>query len=234
MNTAVISGGMGGTGKALARTLAGLGYRVVLLYKTTPQKEAAAFVAALPGDGHAALRCDIADAPALAGALKDVHEVAVLVHAAVDPIVRKTLPAMSAREFRAQFEAGVFGGFNLLSLVAPRMQKDGLMVGITSDALEEKSDGGTMPGYLAAKFALRGLLREAAKEFKSVRVVALAPGLMQTKLTADVPQRLFEWMKETMNTPEDVAAKIAFLLSPGGRALRGVSLRLRDGSTSAL
>jgi NAD(P)-dependent dehydrogenase (short-subunit alcohol dehydrogenase family) len=206
---------------------------VVLLYKTTSDAEANAFVKSLPGQGHIALSCNIADDKALVAALDGVDEVDVIVHTAVDPIVRKKISRTSPAEFRAQFEAGVFGGFNLLSLLAPRM-KEGIIIGITTDALEETGSGGTMPGYISAKYALKGLLHETAKEFTNVRVIALAPGLMQTKLTMDLPPRLFEWMQGSLTTPAHIAEKIAFLLSPEGQTLRSVSIRLPDEKTSTL
>lgn len=242
--TAVISGGMGAVGQAVAQALAAQGHRVALLYRSNLPEEVVAFLAALSEDDHRAMCCDITQEAEVRTAVDAVWEafgrIDVCVHAAADPIARGKVENLSSETFRSQFEANLFGGFNLFKHVFPIMkERGGLMVGITSAVLE--TGGGAMPGYTAAKAALRALLRDLAKEGAPVgiRVNAIAPDLMRTKLTADLPPRLFEFQSERdprgrITEPRDVAEKLLFLLSPKGASLSGMSLRAENDVMSPL
>lgn len=246
-HVALITGGMGAVGQATARALASEGYVVYLSYFSSTAKDAAACIASLPGTGHEAIHCNIADyqsvADMIARVLAKSPAIDIVVHTAADRIVRSTLEAMTASDFRSQFEASVFGAFNLFAQVLPLMKKQGtgLIVGITTAAIREPEGAGKMSGYIAAKYALEGLLRETARECKatSVRVNAIAPDLMQTKLTADLPPRLFEFAAEKdsrgrITTPDDVAQKVLYLLSDEGKTINDMSLAVATDETWSL
>jgi 3-oxoacyl-[acyl-carrier protein] reductase len=120
---------------------------------------------------------------------------------------------MTADEFISQFDVDVFGGFNLCKSVIPIMKKGegGTLIAITSSVIE--SSGAQMGAYTSAKFAVQGMLREFARELAadSIRVYAVAPGLLKTELTADLPERYFEFVEKQRGTHLETTEEVARL-----------------------
>lgn len=238
---AVISGGMGGIGRAIAKRLAQDGYSIAALGTSIDQQ----FIASLPGAGHAGYACDIKDSAVLNSTMLKIAEqssIRICVHAAVSPLIRKKASAITADEFKQQFEVTAFGGLNLFQAVIPLMKEQnfGRIVGITSASLEPNAQSGSMAGYICAKFALRGLLRELARELMplNITVNAVAPDFVRTPLHSDLPERAFELIKEKMGkelvTPENVADTVAFLCSEAAQSITGTSLTISQGQTMDL
>ncbi len=218
----IISGGMGGVGRATAEAFAREQYRIALLYRHSSEEEIAAMRHTLSGE-HLFIPCDIGNTKEVARAIDDilrtVGQIDVAVHAAVDPIERKRILDMDESVFRSQFEAGFFGAFNFFRPVAEIMKKQqvGTLIGITSDTIDSPITFSRMGAYTVGKIALRGLLRELHREVSpsGVRVLAVAPGLMRTRLNSDLPEKFFEIAEgsqgSTLMTPEEVARTIVRL-----------------------
>ena len=244
---AIIAGGTGGIGRAIARKFAEDAYQVVVLYKNTPVKEAESLVVTLPGSGHKVLSCDVTDFVAVERAVKSIAEekgkIDACIYSVIDKLVRKKITELDSASFQFQFESAVFGGFNLFKSVAPIMQRQsqGRIVGITSAALEPNVDTGRMGAYVPAKYALRGLLREFAKELApyGVTVNAVAPGFVPTALNSDLPEQMAELVREKnpmkkVVSPEDVANIVAFLCSDEAAPLTGLSIPVTYGEVMNL
>jgi len=82
--------------------------------------------------------------------------------------------------------------------------------------------------YAAAKAGLIGLTKSAAKELapRGVRVNAVAPGFIETQMTADLPKQardvlLAQIPLGALGQPEDIATVIRFLAGPGARYITG-------------
>jgi len=99
-----------------------------------------------------------------------------------------------------------------------------------------------VPGYSAAKAALLALTRNLAVHWvrDGIRVNAVAPGLIDTPMTA--PMQAFEGMVEAelskvaiqrMGRPDEVAAAVLFLASDGSAYTTGSVLAV-DGGYLAL
>ncbi len=120
-------------------------------------------------------------------------------------------------------------------------KKNGVLIGITTSAIEQNSPSGNMAGYISSKSALRGLLRELARQLApyGVRVNAVAPSFVNTKLNSDLPERIIDFVKEKnpmkkIVTPEDVAGVISFLCSDDAKSITGVSIPISYGETMNL
>lgn len=220
---AVLSGGRGGVGRATSMALAHKDYRVVVLYRNSSEEEINAMRCVLP-DETLFMPCDLRDARETAHRIHSIFSITgridVAVHAAVDPIKREKILAMDAETFRSQFETGFFGAFNFLQPIASLMKQQGkgTLIGITSTVIESDSTVARMGAYTVGKIALRGFLRELHREVSStgVRVFAVAPGLMRTRLNADLPEKFFEIAEERSDgtarmTPDHVAEAIVHL-----------------------
>ena len=239
----LISGGMGGVGSATANLLTENGYAVALMYRNSSAHDVAE-KKALVGEQVFFVQCDIADPIQTQRAVDEVlahfGAIDICIHAAVGKITRKTILDMQETEFRKEFEVGLFGAFHLFSAVAPFMKerRSGTLIGVTSVTLEAGGAGARMGAYSAAKAALRGLLRELHRELAplGVGVYAVAPDLLKTALTADLPEKYFEFAEAVagkgLMTPQEVAQTILKVCK--GDILSGNSVRVSTGEVTAL
>lgn len=90
--------------------------------------------------------------------------------------------------------------------------------------------------YAAAKAGLIGMTKTLAKELgkKGVRVNAIAPGFIHTPMTANVPEKILEMMKEKtplkrLGEPKDVAYTLLFLASDEASFINGAVIPVDGG-----
>jgi 3-oxoacyl-[acyl-carrier protein] reductase len=91
--------------------------------------------------------------------------------------------------------------------------------------------------YAASKAGLLGLTKSLAKELgsRNVRVNAVAPGLIETAMTAEMPEAARARMLDSIalgrpGTPEDVGDVVCFLCSDAARYVTGQTLVVDGGS----
>ncbi|MDO8521037.1 MAG: SDR family oxidoreductase [bacterium] len=223
---AVVSGGLGMIGLAVTREFLARGFSVAPLYHKTIEATVKEKLDSLSSSHVFGYQLDLTDHSEVVRTLgeieREIGPIAVGVHAANGPILRKKVSEISLNTFREQFLVGLFGGFNFFSALAQFMKqrKKGTLIGITTTAVEgDEPVQGSFGGYISAKFALKGLLSELREELKpfNIHVYAVAPGFIDGGLNADLPARLVEFMKEKspsgkLTEPSDVAATITRLL----------------------
>jgi len=90
--------------------------------------------------------------------------------------------------------------------------------------------------YSSAKAGLIGLTKTLAKELgrKGIRVNAVAPGFIHTPMTATVPEKILEMMKEKtpikrLGQPDDVAYALLYLASDEANFINGAVLSVDGG-----
>lgn len=90
--------------------------------------------------------------------------------------------------------------------------------------------------YAAAKAGLIGMTKTLAKELgkKGIRVNAIAPGFIHTPMTANVPEKILEMMKEKtplkrLGEPKDVAYTLLFLASDEANFINGAVIPVDGG-----
>jgi NAD(P)-dependent dehydrogenase (short-subunit alcohol dehydrogenase family) len=240
--TIVISGGMGAVGRAIARSCVEAGWRVAILYHRRSAEEVAACEREF-GDAGLLVACDLTDATSVTNAIRTITarygSIEACVHAAVEPIARVPLLSLSPEEFKRQFEVGFFGAFTLFSCVASEMRAAGrgVLIAITSSVTDGKS-GARMGAYTIGKEAVRALMRELNRELsrEGIAVFAVAPDLMQTPLTADLPEKYFEYAAHAsgrpLTQPSDVARTVAQIVA--GEIPRGSSVNVATGEITPL
>lgn len=240
----IVSGGMGGVGRAAAEMFAHEQYRVVVLYRHSSSEEVAVMRGSLVGE-HVFMQCDVTNESEVARMIESVllseGRIDVAVHAAADPIAREKIISLDTLAFRNQFEAGFFGAFNFFKSVAKVMKQQGYgtLVGVTSSVIESATTPARMGPYAVSKIAFRGLLRELHRELSpaGIRVFAVAPELMRTGLNADLPEKVFEIAEKNQGgalmTPADVARAIVQLCADAA-VPSGTSHLVSSGETSPL
>ncbi|HEX4817910.1 MAG TPA: SDR family NAD(P)-dependent oxidoreductase [Nonomuraea sp.] len=179
--TALITGASRGLGLALARTLAGAGWNLVLTARGAADLERVAAelgATAIPGDV-----ADPAHVARLAGAVPALD---LLVNNAGDLGVTP-LPPLAAyplEAFRALLETNVTAPLALVQATLPALRSaQGSIVNVTSDAATGAYEG--WGGYGAGKAALEQLSNVLAAEEPGVRVWWVDPGEMNTRMLAD-------------------------------------------------
>lgn len=230
--TAVVTGGSRGLGRAVCLELAGGGANVALCYagnEAAAQETAAAVEAA---GGHAlALRCDVCDAAQVDALFKAAAEefgrVDILVNNA--GITRDgLLLRMKSEDLDRVLSVNLKGAFYCMKLAARTMAKArwGRIINMSSIVGVHGNAG--QVNYAASKAGLIGMTKSLAKELASrgVTVNAIAPGFIQTDMTAVLPEKVREAMLSSiplgrLGQPEEVARVAAFLAGPGGDYLTG-------------
>jgi NAD(P)-dependent dehydrogenase (short-subunit alcohol dehydrogenase family) len=190
MRTALITGASRGLGRVLARDLAGSGWRVVVDARSATDLDRATAgrrAADTAGPGLVALAGDLTDPEhrrQLAAAAGPRLDLLVLNASSLGQTPLPRLAGYDLDALRAVLEVNVVGCLALAQLALAALRAAaGRLVAVSSDAAVEGYPG--WGGYGASKAALDQLARVLAAEEPALRVYALDPGDMQTRMQAD-------------------------------------------------
>lgn len=146
---------------------------------------------------------------------------------------------MTEAEWDEVLAVNLKGAFNYLRAAASlfRRQRSGKVVNVSSiNALRGKMG---IANYAASKAGLIALTRTAARELGSanVNVNAVAPGMIETPLTKDLPEDVMSkaWLETALGRlgqPQDVASVILFLCSEQARHITGQVIVVDGGQTT--
>lgn len=236
--------GYGGLGTAIAEELHIRNHKVIVFHHsplTTEQERTSV------EKNIKSIQCDITSERSVEEAMRALTmyttHIDNLIFSVASKLQRKKVITLTAEEYQNDFAVNVFGIFRVCRAVIPKMiiRKSGTITAITSAVIEPSQKSGAMGGYVSAKYALRGLLRQLAEELTPyhIRVNAVAPGFIRTSLHDDVPGRIDEFLKEknlahSLASPGDVAKLVAYIVSEDARALYGTSISVNYGETIAL
>ena len=180
--TAIVTGASRGLGYALAHAPAQRGWRLVVDARSEDELEAARAALAQSTEVHA-LAGDVADAWHR-GALVELagERIDLLVNNA-STLGASPLPALAdipIGTLERTFAVNAIAPLALVQLALPRMPAGARIVNVTSDAAVEAYEG--WGGYGASKAALEQLTRVLAVERPDLRVYAVDPGDMNTRM----------------------------------------------------
>lgn len=237
---ALVTGASRGIGRAVALLLAKEGADIAVNYAGN-QKAAEEVAAIIKDMGRKVLvvKADIADTQSVKDmfdqVLKEFSRIDILVNNA--GITRDNLiMRMKDEEWAEVINTNLTGLYNCAkAAVKPMMkQRYGRIINMSSVVGVNGNAG--QSNYAAAKAGAIGFTKALAKELASrnITVNAVAPGFIQTDMTADLPENLKEEMLkeiplQTLGEPEDVAQAVLFLVSDGAKYITGQTLHVDGG-----
>ena len=234
---ALVTGASRGIGRAIAETLARDGARVIGTATSAAGAEAISGWLGASGGRGAVL--DVSSPAAIDGLVAELEAAgsapSILVNNAA--ITRDMLLLrMKPEEWDQVIATNLSSVFRLSKACLRKMLKDraGRIISITSIVGAIGNPGQT--NYAAAKAGVIGFTKSLAREVASrgITVNAVAPGFIDTDMTRALneDQRkslLGQIPMGRLGTPEDVAAAVAYLASPGAGYLTGQTLHVNGG-----
>jgi 3-oxoacyl-[acyl-carrier protein] reductase len=236
---ALVTGATRGIGRAIATRLAAQGATVVGTATTDAGAQgigAALAAAGITGRGAVLNVTDTAACDALVAAIdNEFGAVSILVNNA--GVTQDNLLArMKDAEWDAVLDTDLKSVFRLSRAVLRGMMKAraGRIISITSVVGSSGNPG--QVNYSAAKAGVAGLTRALAREIGSrgITVNCVAPGFIDTDMTRALPEAqraalIGQIPLGRLGQPDDVAAAVVFLASPGAAYVTGTTLHVNGG-----
>lgn len=238
--TAVVTGSGRGNGRETAKVLAESGANVVVNdLEAKPAETVAAAIRDTGGDA-VAVDADVSDRAAVEAMFNVANDefgtVDVLVNNAGIGQGDRFLNKPDGTDFRANLEVHLFGAINCIRTAIDGMVEQGYGKVVNLTSIHTKNGVGMSPQYDVAKFSLLGLTKTLALELgrEGVRVNAVAPGWVNTRLTEGFEQETREQIVEQnplgrFADSEEIAQCIAFLCAPASDYVNGHELRVDGG-----
>lgn len=226
--TALITGAASGIGRATALALAAEGVRVALL-----DRDGAALAETARGCRDAVVRvADVTDQAQVADAVStSVEELggldAVVCCAGISGPVGSPIDEISLLEWNTVFAVNVTGAFLVLAQALPALRASATasVVLLASDSAFVSSPG--MAPYCASKAALVQLGRSLSVDLArdGIRVNTVAPSIVDTPMSrGDLGADAFVDPSFAVQTPEDVASHVLYLVSRRSGAINGTTI----------
>ena len=238
---AVVTGASRGIGRAIASRLASEGADLVLGARGVDGVEAASAALAeeYPDGRFLPVGCDVSSWDSVSALMdrtvEKFEKIDFLINNA--GITRDNLVMrMKKEEWDDVLAANLTGVFNTCRLAARQMlrQRAGRIVNITS-VVGLLGNAGQV-NYAASKGGIISLTYSLAREMASrgVLVNAVAPGFIETDMTAAMPEAAREAVSEgiplaRIGKPEEISALVAFLCGPGASYITGEVIRVDGG-----
>jgi NAD(P)-dependent dehydrogenase (short-subunit alcohol dehydrogenase family) len=214
---AVVIGAASGIGWATAKALAAEGCRITVADRNA---DGARQRATELGDPHTAAEVDVTDESSVQRLFDQTGPLDIVVNCAGFGSLG-LITDLAVADFRAVVDVCLTGAFIVAKYAGQNLREGGALVSISS--LNGRQPAVGMSAYCAAKAGLSMLTQVAALEMgaRGIRVNAVAPGFVETPLTAGssaIPGLVEDYVDNTAlgraGQPEEIADAVVFLCSP--------------------
>ena len=238
---ALVTGAIGGLGRAISLHLAQEGATVALNYLVERDQDAEAFLKQLTSQGHHAslYKADVSrfdEAQRLIEMVtKDFGRVDVLINNA-GITIDKTLKNMSAEQWEKVIGVDLSSVFYCSRAVVGQMLERGYgRIINTSSVVGQKGNFG-QTNYAAAKAGMIGFTKALALETakKGITVNAIAPGFVKTAMTEQIPKDVMDKILESIPVgrladPSEIARAVVFLADEKSSYITGQVMGINGG-----
>lgn len=239
---ALVTGASRGIGAAIAIRLSEAGYPVAVNYfKDAGGARQTVELIQSNGGEAVAIQADVGDPESV---VQLVHEaglalgtLGILVHNASASLVQKSALESDAHDLERHLRVHVFGLQALVRAIVPNMiAGGGGSIVVLGSTVTDGAPPEGMSSYAASKSASLALCRSLAAELgpKNVRVNVVSPGLADTRMIVELPEKAK--MVEKFNIPlrrfataDDVASAVVFLAGSNASHITGTTLRVSGG-----
>ena len=235
---ALVTGGSRGIGAEVARRLGAEGATVAVAYRNQLAAAKRNVEALKQGGSEAAtFQVDVADPESCEALVRDCiasfGRLDILVNAA-GIAEYQPLEDADATQYRAMFDTNVLGPLALTRAAVPVMEKPGRIIHFSSRFAETPISGTAI--YSASKAAVSTLTLALAQELgpKGITINAIAPGIIETDMTADAIERRGDAVRaqtplRRIGQTDDVSGVVAFLASDDAGWVTGRTVRVDGG-----
>jgi 3-oxoacyl-[acyl-carrier protein] reductase len=244
--TAIVTGGNAGIGKAIAMTLATHGANVVIL-GTNRERGDQVVNEICQKTGHKLAsfsQVDVAKTAEVDAAIKMILET----HGNVDILVNNAgitrdqlMMKMSEGDWDSVMDVNVKSCYNTCHALVRSMMKAKKGVIVNMSSVIGLSGNIGQVNYAASKGAIISLTKSLAVELASrgIRVNCICPGFIETPMTHVMTEAQKEMLLKKiplgrLGTPDDVAQLVLFLASPASNYITGQILTVDGGLVSAI
>ncbi|HSP59159.1 MAG TPA: acetoacetyl-CoA reductase [Halomonas sp.] len=235
-----VTGGTGGIGSAICRSLAADGYQVVAGYHNPEKAKKWLETQKAEGFDNIALSgVDLTDYDACVAGAKEIAEahgpVSVLVNCA--GITRDgTLKKMTPGQWHEVIDTNLNSVFNTCRSVVEGMLENGYGRIINISSINGRKGQFGQVNYAAAKAGMHGLTMSLAQETatKGITVNTVSPGYIATDMINNIPEKVREAIRETIpvkryGTPEEIARLVTFLANKESGFITGANIDINGG-----
>ncbi len=236
--TVFITGASRGIGKTAALMMAKEGAEMIVCATGSASAEAVADEIRANGGKALGLACNVSDRAsvdaALASAVDTFGKIDVVINNA-GITADATMMKMTEEQWDSVINTNLKGAFNVGQAGAKLMTEKGGVIINTASVVGLYGNFG-QSNYAATKWGIIGMTKTWAKELGkyNIRVNAVAPGFIMTEMTAKMPEKALESMKEKsplkkLGSPEDVGYAYIYLASDESSFTTGSVLSLDGG-----
>lgn len=236
---AIITGAAGGIGFAAANVFAKEGAKVAIV--DFNEQQGVESVNLLKEKGYEAhfFQVNVADRDSVNAMVASVIDT----YGGIDILVNNAgitkdamLSKLSVEDFQKVIDVNLTGVFHCTQAVLPAMIERGKGRIINTSSVSGVYGNVGQTNYAATKAGVVGMTKTWAKELgrKGINVNAVAPGFIETGMTAKVPEKILDQMRMMvplgrLGLPEDIANAYLFLASDESNYVNGTVLHVDGG-----
>jgi 3-oxoacyl-[acyl-carrier protein] reductase len=236
---AIITGAAAGIGLTATEVFAREGAKVAMADYNVEQGVEQASVLREKGYEVTFFQVNVADRVSVDAMVEKVREV----YGNIDILINNAgitrdamLSKLTVEDFQKVIDVNLTGVFHCTQAVLPSMVEKGRGRIINTSSVSGIYGNVGQTNYAATKAGVVGMTKSWAKELgrKAINVNAVAPGFIETGMTAKVPEKVLNQMKQMvplarLGKPEDIANAYLFLASDESNYVNGTVLHVDGG-----